>query len=87
MGVCCLNIEKDSWTDVFGMNCLNYGTPTRVAKEYDGLLWIGTNDGLYRYHLKTKDLQHYTTEKGLADNGIATIEQDGQGVLCRASCD
>ena len=81
MGVCCLNIEKDSWTDVFGMNCLNYGTPTRVAKEYDGLLWIGTNDGLYRYHLKTKDLQHYTTEKGLADNGIATIEQDGQGVL------
>ena len=81
MGVCCLDVEKESWTNVFGKNCLNYGTPTRVAKEYNGLLWIGTNDGLYSYDLQKKELQHYTTEKGLADNGIASIEQDGQGVL------
>ena len=74
LGVCCLDVEKESWTNVFGMNCLNYGTPTRVAKEYDGQLWIGTNDGLYCY-------EHYTTEKGLADNGIASIEQDDHGVL------
>ena len=81
LGVCCLDVEKESWTNVFGMNCLNYGTPTRVAKEYDGQLWIGTNDGLYCYDLKKKELQHYTTEKGLADNGIASIEQDDHGVL------
>ena len=81
MGVCCLNLENENWTSVFGKNCLNYGTPTRVAKEFDGQLWIGTNDGLYSYDLKRKKLQHYTTEKGLADNGIASIEQDKHGVL------
>ena len=51
MGVCCLDIEKDSWTSVFGKNCLNYATPTRTAREYSGRLWIGTNDGLYCYDL------------------------------------
>ena len=81
MGVCCMEIENENWTSVFGKNCLNYGTPTRVAKEYDGLLWIGTNDGLYCYDLKKKELEHYTTEKGLADNGIASIEHDKHGVL------
>ena len=81
LGVCCLDLEKENWTSVFGKNCLNYGTPTRVAKEFDGKLWVGTNDGLYSYDLKKKQLQHYTTEKGLADNGIASIEQDQQGVL------
>ena len=81
LGVCCLDLEKENWTSVFGKNCLNYGTPTRVAKEFDGQLWIGTNDGLYSYDLKKKQLQHYTTEKGLADNGIASIEQDKHGVL------
>ena len=81
MGVCCMDLETENWTDLFGQNCLNYGTPTRVAKEFDGLLWIGTNDGLYSYDLKKKELQHYTTEKGLADNGIASIEQDDKGAL------
>jgi signal transduction histidine kinase/ligand-binding sensor domain-containing protein/DNA-binding response OmpR family regulator len=81
LGVCCLDLEKENWTSVFGKNCLNYGTPTRVAKEFDGKLWVGTNDGLYSYDLKKKQLQHYTTEKGLADNGIASIEQDKHGVL------
>ena len=79
MGLCCLDIEKDSWTSIFGKNCLNYGTPCRVAKEFAGRLWIGTNDGLYCYDLLNKKLQLFTTEKGLADNGIASIEQDLQG--------
>ena len=81
MGVCCLDIVKGSWTSVFGKNCLNYGTPTRIAREYAGKLWIGTNDGLYSYDLQKKQLQLYNTAKGLADNGIASIEQDKQGHL------
>lgn len=81
MGVCCYDIERNSWTSFFGRNCLNYGTPTRIAKEYGGRLWIGTNDGLFCYDIKKKDLKHYTTEKGLADNGIASIEQDRDGRL------
>ena len=81
MGVCCLDLEKDSWVSTFGQNCLKYGTPSRIVKEYGTRLWIGTNDGLYCYDLKKKDLHLYTTEKGLADNGIASIEQDREGKL------
>ena len=81
MGVCCLDIDKESWTSTFGKNCLNYGTACRVAKEYGGRVWVGTNDGLYCYDLLQRHLQLFTTEKGLADNGIAAIEQDKQGRL------
>ena len=81
MGVCCYDIGKASWTATFGKNCLNYGTPTRVAREYSGRLWIGSNDGLYYYDLSGKRLQRLTAEKGLGDNGIASIEQDKAGKL------
>ncbi len=81
MGVCCLDIATGSWTSFFGENCINYGTPVRIAKEYNGKLWIGTNNGLYCYDPKTKELRLYTEEEGLSDNGIASIEQDAQGRL------
>ena len=81
MGVCVLDVEKNSWTSTFGKNCLNYGTPTRVAREFDGILYIGTNDGLLCYNLKTRKTHVYAIESGLADNGIASIEQDVKGRL------
>ena len=80
-GVCCLDLEKNSWTSVFGKNCLNYSTPTRTAREYSGRLWIGTNDGLYCYDLLKKDLKLASDERGLSENGIAAIEQDAKGRL------
>ncbi len=79
MGVCCLDIATESWTKVFGGNTINYGTPTRVAQEINNHLCIGTNDGLYAFNLATKKFRHLNMEKGLADNGIASIEQDRQG--------
>ena len=33
MGVCAFDIAKESWISTFGVNCLNYGTPVRVARE------------------------------------------------------
>ncbi|MBR4390026.1 MAG: helix-turn-helix domain-containing protein [Prevotella sp.] len=81
MGLCCLDIESGSWTKYFGQNCINYGTPVRIAKEYSGKVWVGTNDGLYCYDPSSKQLRLYTEEKGLSDNGIASIEQDRQGRL------
>ena len=81
MGVCCFDMQTKSWTSFFGKNCLNYGTPVRIAREYSGRLWIGTNAGLYSYNLANKELGLFTTEKGLADNGIASIEQDNTGRL------
>ena len=81
MGLCCLDIPTNSWTKVFGGNCLKYNQPVRVAKELDGQLWVATNDGLYCYSLNGKELHHYTREHGLSDNGIASIEQDAEGRL------
>ena len=81
MGACCLDIATESWTKVFGANTINYGTPIRVIKEYDNKLWIGTNNGLYSYNLVNKELRHMNMEKGLADNGIASIQQGKQGMI------
>lgn len=81
MGVCCLDIATQSWTNIFGGNTLNYGMPTRIAREYQGKLWIGTNNGLLCFDLKTKKLNRLSTEEGLADNGIASIQEDLEGML------
>ena len=81
VGVCCLDTEKNSWISVFGGNCLNYGTPTRIVRCYGDKLWIGTNDGLLCYDTKTHEQKRYGTENGLSDNGIASIEQDKMGRL------
>ena len=81
MGICCLDIERDSWINVFDGNTINYGQPTRIAKEYNGRLWIGTNDGLLSFDLRTKKQELLTKEQGLTDNGISSIEQDKSGRL------
>ena len=81
MGVCALDINTESWVSTFGKNCLNYGTAARVAREFDGTLYIGTNDGLLCYNLEQRQLKRLAIESGLADNGIASIEQDKTGRL------
>ncbi len=79
MGVCIFDIAKESWLSTFGVNCLNYGTPVRVAREFGGELYVGTNDGLACYDMKTGHNIHRVLESGLIDNGISSIEQDKQG--------
>ena len=81
MGVCALEIETESWLSTFGKNCINYGTPIRIAREFDGMLYIGTNDGLLCYDLQQRKQHRLAIETGLADNGIASIEQDKGGRL------
>ena len=79
MGLCCLDIQSDSWTKALGINNLLYGTPIRIAKEYDGILWIGTNTAFWRYDLRGRKLENL--EAGLPKNGIASIEKDLTGKL------
>ena len=81
MGLCALDLASGNWTKVFGLNCLNYGKPIRIAKEYDGRLWYGTNEGLFCYDLKSKETKQYTINEGMADNAISTIERDSEGKL------
>ena len=81
MGVCAMDLNTENWLSTFNNNCPNYGTPTRIAREYDGILYIGTNDGLICYDLKTRKTYRHTIESGLGNNGISSIEQDDQGRL------
>lgn len=55
------------------MNCLNYSVPIRVAREYDGRIWYGTNAGLYCYDLTSKKTTHYTTGDGLPSTASAPL--------------
>ena len=81
MGLCCLDVASDSWLSAFNTNCPNYGAPVRIAREYNGHIWVGTNSGLYCYDLKGKVLKHYMREDGLADNGVSTMEMHSDGKL------
>ncbi len=81
MGVCCYDIDKDSWTNTLGENCLLYATPIRVVKEYGGRLWIGTNEGLKSFDLMSHKIESVGIGQGLSDNGIAAIERDEKGRL------
>ena len=81
MGLCAMDIATENWVSTFGKNCLNYGTPTRIAREFDNKLFFGTNNGLLCYDFKSRQLHSFDSESGLADNGIASIEQDKAGRL------
>ena len=81
MGLCCLDIASESWVSVFGTNCPNYGQPVRIVREYKGMIWAGTNEGLYCYGLDGKVRSHYTRQTGLPDNGIGAIEYHPSGHL------
>ena len=82
VGLCCYDIEKDSWVNTFNGNCANYGTFSRcVYADHSGRVWLGTNDGLYYYNMKTHKDGYYTTQDGLPANGIASIIADKQGNL------
>jgi ligand-binding sensor domain-containing protein len=81
MGVCAMDLMTENWLSTFKTNCPNYGTPTRIAREFGGKLRIGTNDGMYCFDLKTYKMEHHNIEGGLADNGISSIEEDKQGNL------
>lgn len=82
MGLCCYDVEHDSWTSVFGcnmlykdqsVNCVHYGG--------DNVLWFGTVHGLTRYDLTSKTATTYTRKDGLADNSISSIINDNDGNL------
>ena len=46
---------------------------------HDGLLWIGTQTGLYIYNKDTRAYRHLTTTDGLADNLVKAIGSDQHG--------
>ncbi len=79
-GLACLDMNTNSWVNTFGKNGILNELPINDAKEDKyGNIWICTNNGLYIYSLKTKELTKYTTSEGIADNNTASVVIDKNG--------
>ena len=78
-GLSCLDLRRNSWTSVFGTNCLlRDHTVYDVTESPDGHLWVATPDGLYAYTFKTRQLKRYSTEQGLASNIVTALLTDSK---------
>lgn len=52
-----------------------------IYEARNGLFWIGTRSGLYRFNETDKEFKHYTTARGLPNNVIHGIQEDASGKL------
>ena len=52
---------------------------TALCEDSDGHLWIGTQNGLYQ--LANGTVRHFTTDRGLLDNGVTCLEADKKGLV------
>ncbi len=77
-GLTCFDIatQRADTTRTIGRHDLN-----SIHRGRDGVLWIGSPDGLVRYDPETNESTRYTREHGLPDNMIYSIEEDSDGVL------
>lgn len=51
----------------------------------NGLLWIATDGGLFRFNPASNELLHFSRKDGLNDDFIVGVEQDAAGVLWLAT--
>jgi PAS domain S-box-containing protein len=58
---------------------LGNSTVTRLVRDHQGALWVGTENGLYRYD--GYRFLAFTTTEGLPSNRITAIHESGDGTL------
>ncbi|MEE4116950.1 MAG: two-component regulator propeller domain-containing protein [Marinilabiliaceae bacterium] len=69
-------IESGVYTDIIG-----YSKIFSLAESKPGVLWIGTNCGLYCYKYETGELSRYLIEDGLSNNLVYGILVDPVGKI------
>jgi ligand-binding sensor domain-containing protein/signal transduction histidine kinase len=69
-----ISIYKNGGNDISGISS------DRIYSifEYDNTIWIGTANGLNRYHPGSDSFRHFTVKDGLANNVIYAILKDDQ---------
>lgn len=60
---------------------LNHCFINSIYEGSDGIFWIGTRNGIYRFNEVTKESKQYTTEEGLPNNVAFGILEDSEGKL------
>lgn len=70
--------ERLPATIYFGADTLGGATKeVHSLLAADSLLWVGTDEGVYRYDRRIGYWRNFTTEDGLIDNRVYGIELDG----------
>ena len=60
---------------------LNHRFINNIYEGHDGIFWIGTRNGIYRFDETTQTSKQYTTEEGLPNNVVFGILEDFEGKL------
>ena len=83
VGLCCLDLKKNSWTSTFGRNVINHGSFSHcIQTDRKGRVWYGTEDGVWVYtNGNVNNPTRYTTANGLSNNGVASISEDAAGMM------
>lgn len=68
-------------TDAHGTPLLEKQLVRYLFQDNDSVLWIGSQTGLYAYHIHSKSYDLLTTKNGLADNTVRAICRDSQGFI------
>lgn len=81
-GLACYDIQHKSFVSSFGRNCIiDSNSIYHICETSDGLIWVGTPDGLYKVSARGKVLRHYTVADGLPNNTVRSICNDNNGGL------
>lgn len=60
---------------------LNHQFANCLYESKDGIFWVGTRKGLYRFDEKRQDIKRYTIANGLSNNVVHSIREDAAGQL------
>lgn len=60
---------------------LNYKAINCMLEAHNGIFWIGTRSGIYRFDESKKEIKQYTTAHGLPNNIVHGILEDASGNL------
>lgn len=79
IGVDCYDPDKSIFLHYSDDASLSSMICTTLMEDKKKNIWIGTNNGLYKYDKKTKKIEHYGMEEGLPNNIICGLGTDAKG--------
>lgn len=62
-------------------NPINYKFINCIHEAHNGIFWIGTRSGIYRFDESKKEVKQYNTSHGLSNNVVHGILEDSNGKL------
>ena len=75
------DIDNDQSVDVQVDSIQRTGHTFAITETHDGLIWVGTNHGLYCYDRLRKQWKHWDKGDGLCNEIVCGIVEDARGDL------